>query len=84
MYENGKIDFNELKKIIINDLNIKETEDFRNLATSAQTDNKTFPNLVKSLHIITNDNNKHPSFTPQQIKNSTEQRFHRYSKKKGN
>lgn len=83
LYENGKIDFNQLKRIITNDLNIEETQEFSNLASSAHTDNKTFPNLIKSLNIINNQNHKYPPFSSQEIKNSTTQKFHRYIKNKG-
>ena len=83
LYETGNIDFSQLKKIIVKDLNLKETDAFKNLAATAHTDKKTFPNLIKSLDIINNSNQKHPSFSTQEIKNSTISRFHRYTKNKG-
>ena len=83
LYETGKIDFSQLKKILVKDLNINETDAFKNLAATAHSDNKTFPNLIKSLNINNNIHQKHPSFTNQEIKNSTVQGFHRYTKNKG-
>ena len=83
LYETGKMDFGQLKKIIVKDLNLKETDAFRNLSATSHTDNKIFHNLIKSLEIITYNNQKHPAFTIQEIKNSRNQRFHRYTKNKG-
>jgi hypothetical protein len=77
-YDSGKIDFNDLKDVIVNDLQISNTDNFDKLTNSAGRDNKTFAGLIKSLGILKDDKQKAPVFTANQIKNSCAKRYPRY------
>jgi hypothetical protein len=81
--ENGTIDFKDLKKIIHNDLHFKPNDDFNSVVGSANRDNKTYAIMMRSLGLLKETPKKHPPFSPDQIKESTEKKFHRYAKNKG-
>ena len=83
--EDGTIDFQQLKKIVTKDLKLNTTDDFNTIINSAHQDKKSFPNLVKSLGILKDNNNwrKQIAFSPALMKEATVSRFHRYSKNKG-
>jgi len=71
-----------MKDILHKDLKLKTNDDFNTIIGTANRDNKTFSGVIKSLGVLKEAPKKHPSFTPDQYKDATEKKFHRYIKNK--
>jgi len=81
-YEEGKIDFKDLKDVIVNDLQLSSNGNFDKLADSAARDCKNFTGLIRSLGILKDDKVRAPKFTANQMKNSTAKKYPRYVRNK--